>query len=146
MAVALRVAAFGVVCCFLKAVPDDRALSAGLWDVAAVEMSGEPVDREFLSRLRVAYRPDGSWTVLLRNLPVAEGTSTIDPEAAPKAFAMQTLGGVAAKPRRYIGIYRIDAEERLLCLVPAGMPRPDAFTAPRGSGRVLVTLRRAPPP
>lgn len=123
--------------------PDDRAASAGVWDVLAVEMNGRPVDAELVSMLRVAYREDGSWTVFFKGVPVGEGASVNDPEANPKTFEMQTLGGTRTPPRKYSGIYRLDGDDRHLCFVIAGLPRPDAFTAPRGSGRILVTLKRA---
>ena len=122
---------------------DDRAGAVGLWDVVAVELNGVEIDAELVALLRIAYRADGSWTVLFRTVPLAEGTSTIDERADPKTFEMQTLAGEKSKPHRYTGIYRLDGDTRLLCFVESGMPRPDTFTAPRGSGRVLVTLRRA---
>lgn len=121
---------------------DDRAASAGFWDVVAVEMNGKHVDPEIASMLRIAYREDGSWVVLFKGLPVGEGTSQNDPQPSPKTFEMQTLGGTKTPPRTYTGIYRLEGDTRQLCFVIAGMPRPDTFTAPRGSGRILVTLKR----
>lgn len=125
------------------ATPDDRAASLGAWRVMAVEMNGRQVDPEFTAMLEVAYREDGSWTVLFKGLPVGEGTSQNDPEASPKTFEMQTLGGKKTPPRKYTGIYRLEGDTRQLCFVIAGMPQPDTFTAPRGSGRILVTLKRS---
>lgn len=123
--------------------PDDRASSVGSWSVVAVEMNGRHVDAELVSMLQIAYREDGSWMVLFKGMPVGEGTSKNDSEANPKTFDMETLGGKNTPPRKYAGIYRLEGDRRQLCFVIAGMPRPNAFTAPRGSGRILVTLRRA---
>ena len=123
--------------------PDDRAASAGSWDVVAVVMSGRPVDPKIASMLQVAYREDGSWTVLFKGLAVGEGTSVNDAETSPKTFEMQTLGGTKTPPRKYSGIYRLEGDTRQLCFVIAGQPRPDDFTSPRGSGRILVKLKRA---
>lgn len=125
------------------AVSDDRDVSAGLWDVVAVEMNGRTLDAEIVKLLQIAYRADGSWAVLFKRRPIGEGTSRNDQTTSPKAFEMETLGGRKTKPRRYTGIYKLDGDSRQLCFVPAGMPRPDDFSAPRGSGRVLVTLKRA---
>jgi len=122
---------------------DDRAISAGRWRVVSVEWNGRPVDPEILALLRVVYRADGSWAVLFKNLPVAEGTSTNCQDASPKTFEMETLGSEGIKPSRYTGIYRIEGDTRVLCLAPDGEPRPDEFAAPRHSGRMLVTLERA---
>lgn len=125
---------------------DDRSLSAGCWDVVAVEWDGSPVDQELLSRLQVVFQADGSWVVLLRRIPVAEGTSTNRQDASPKTFEMATLGSEGIEPSRYKGIYRLDGDTREFCIVPDGKPRPDEFSAPMHSDRVLVTLKRAQKP
>lgn len=128
------------------AIPDDRVRSVGRWEVAAVEMDGRPVDPEVVTMLTVAFRPDGSWTVLFKSLPVAEGTSRNDQDANPKTFDMETLGSEAIEPTKYRGIYRFEGDSRVLCFVPDGEPRPDAFIAPPRSHRILVTLKRPRPP
>lgn len=125
---------------------DDRSISVGRWDVVAVEWDGSPVDQELLSRLQVVFHADGSWVVLLRSIPVAEGTSTNRQDTSPKTFEMQTLGSEGINPSRFTGIYRFDGDTRVLCFVPDGKPRPEEFSAPRHSDRVLVTLKRAPRP
>jgi len=122
---------------------DDRAVSVGLWDVVAVEVNGKQVDPELVALLQVAYREDGSWSVIFKGLPVAEGTSTNDQDAAPKTFEMETQAREHSTRLKYTGIYRLEDDTRQFCFVEADLPRPDTFTAPRGSRRVLVTLRRA---
>lgn len=125
------------------AVSDDRAASAGRWDVVDVEWDGTSMDHEWLARFQVVYWADGSWAVLLKGLPVAEGRSTNRQDLTPKTFEMETLGSEGIKPSRFTGIYRLDGDVRVLCIVREGTPRPDEFSAPRNSGRMLVTLRRA---
>ncbi len=125
---------------------DDRAISLGRWSVVSVEMNGRPVDPDLLAMLQLHYRADGSWAVLFQNLPVAEGTSTYHQDASPKTFEMATLGSESIKPSRYVGIYRHDGDMRILCFAPEGKPRPEDFTAPRRTGRTLVTLRRVAEP
>ncbi len=122
--------------------PDDRAMSAGRWNVVAAEWDGNPLDPEWLARLQVVYRADGSWTVFLRRFPVAEGTSTNRQDVSPKTFEMETLGSEGIVPARYVGIYRLEGDTRVLCIVREGTPRPDAFEAPRHSDRMLVTMKR----
>lgn len=126
-----------------ESVADDRAAAAGTWDVAAVVVNGKEVDPAAVAMLQVDYAVDGSWRVRAQGLALAEGTSTNDDQASPKTFDMETLATEPAKARRYVGIYRADDETRTLCFVEAGMPRPDTFDAPRGSSRILVTLKRA---
>jgi uncharacterized protein (TIGR03067 family) len=134
--------AWGLPLCDTAAGPDDLAISAGRWDVVSVERDGTPIDPDWLARLQVAYKADGSWAVLLRRLPVAEGTSTIRQDTSPKTFEMETLGSEGIKPSRFKGIYRLDGDTRVLCIVRHDAPRPDDFSAPRNSGRMLVTLKR----
>lgn len=122
---------------------DDRAISVGKWDVVCVTVNGKEVDPEFVTLLHVDYRGDGSWSVLFKRIAVAEGTSTNDESESPRRFEMETLATEPSRSRKYSGIYRLEGDERHLCFVGAGMPRPDTFTSPRGSGRILVTLRRA---
>ncbi len=82
--------------------PDDQVISAGRWDVVAVEWDGNRVDPEWLARLHVAYEADGSWAVFLRRLPVAEGRSTIRQDVSPKTFEMETLGSEGIQPSRHL--------------------------------------------
>mgnify|MGYP006271343381 CR=1 FL=1 len=124
------------------AVTDDRAASVGCWDVIAVEWNGRPMDPEILSLLQVAFRADGSWSVLFKNLPVIAGRSTNRQDETPKTFEMETLGSEGIEPSRYTGIYRLDGDTREFCFAPEGTPRPAEFSAPRHSGRMLVTLAR----
>lgn len=128
------------------AAGDDRTVSVGLWDVVAVEMNGREFDRELVTLLRVDFRADGRWSVLFRSLPLVDGTSTNDQTADPKTFEVETLARPPAKPARYVGIYRFEGDARRLCFVEEGRPRPDTFTAPAGSGRLLVKLARAARP
>ena len=125
------------------ACPDDRAISVGRWEVSSAEWNGRPVDAEILAMLRVHFRADGSWAVLFKNIPVVEGKSTNRQDVSPKTFEMETLGSDGVEPSRFVGIYRLDGDARVLCFVPDDQPRPDEFAAPRHSGRMLVTLKRA---
>ena len=128
------------------AILDDREISVGRWEVVSVESNGRPIDPDLLAMLQVIYRPDGSWAVLFKSLPVAEGTSTNRQDESPKTFEMATLGSESIKPSRYTGIYKHDGDTRVLCLAPYGKPRPDDFTAAKRSHRTLVTLKRASEP
>lgn len=143
------VATMGSVCAQPPAVhsaPDDRAISAGHWAVVAVEWNGKQVDSEFLTMLTVVFRVDGTWSVLFKGLPTAEGRSTIHQDQEPKTFEMETLGSEGIKPKHFSGIYKIDGDSRVLCIAPDGDPRPKEFSAPSLTSRMLVTLKRASKP
>jgi uncharacterized protein (TIGR03067 family) len=124
------------------AAADDRAESVGHWTVVSVEWDGKPVDPELLAMLGVQYAADGSWSVLFKKFPVAQGTSTSDQDHSPKSFEMVTHGSEGVQPIRYTGIYRVHGDTRVLCIVRDGRPRPTEFSAPKRSGRMLVTLKR----
>lgn len=126
--------------------PDDRALSAGQWAVVAVEWNGKQVDPDLLSMLTLVFRADGTWSVLFKGLPAAEGRSTNHQGQNPKTFEMETLGSEGIKPKHFSGIYRIDGDSRVLCIAPAEEPRPEEFSAPSLSSRMLVTLKRMAKP
>lgn len=132
----------------VSAAEDDRAISAGRWRVVAVEMGGKTLEPEFVSMLSVLYGADGAWAVLFKSIVVAEGSSTIDPSADPKAFEMKTLGPARAPDSgwRYSGIYEMHGNSRRLCAGPAGKPRPATFSTTRRNGQILVTLERITTP
>ena len=127
-----------------EAPQGDPAVSAGRWRIVAVELSGKPVEPEIVSMLSIVYDADGGWTVLFKNIPVAEGTSTVDQATDPKSFEMKTLGSPAGNMpgRSYSGIYEMKGNRRRLCFVPAGKPRPAVFASARRTEQILVTLER----
>lgn len=124
---------------------DDRAEGAGTWRVAHVEINGRTVDPEITSMLAVRYAADGSWVVLFKSIPIAEGASTVDQSTQPTAFDMRTLGSGHSPHagRAYLGIYEGHDDARRLCFVPAGSPRPAEFRSTLAGGEILVELRRA---
>lgn len=132
----------------VSAAEDDRAVSAGLWRVVAVETGGKTLEPEFVSMLSVLYGADGAWAVLFKSIVVAEGSSTIDPSTTPKAFEMRTRGPARAPDSgwSYSGIYEMHGNFRRLCAGPAGKPRPATFFTNRRNGQILVTLERITTP
>lgn len=124
---------------------DDRVQGAGTWRVAHVQVNGRTVDPEITSMLAVRYAADGSWVVLFKSIPMAEGASTVDQSTQPKSFDMRTLGSGNSPHagRAYLGIYEGHDDARRLCFVPAGSPRPAEFRSTLAGGEILVELRRA---
>ena len=131
-----------------QAIRDDRELMAGEWRVVSVVRDGRRLDRSGMDRsgmvVTVVNGIDGQWHLLSEGLKIAEGFNGIDPTTTPKTL---DLVGVQAsvdglRGRQYLGIYEVTATTRRMCFAPAGRPRPDAFTSPEGSGRILVELER----
>ena len=126
-----------------QAIRDDRELMAGEWRVVSVVRDGRRMDRAGMG-VTVVNGIDGQWHLLSEGLKIAEGFNGIDPTTTPKTL---DLVGVQAsvdglRGRQYLGIYEVNATTRRMCFAPAGQPRPDAFTSPEGSGRILVELER----
>jgi len=148
------VAALAAACIVLGAVPtafpdttpahDDRAVSAGKWQVTKAVVNGRQVDQEFTKMLSVSYGTDGSWVVFFKTIPAAEGTSTLDQTTEPKSFAMSTLGsgGKNDTSRKYVGIYEMHEDTRRICLVSADKPPPTEFRSTADGGEILVTMSR----
>jgi len=127
------------------AAGDDRAASAGRWQITHVEVNGKRVDPEFTDMLAVDYAADGSWVVLLKTVPVGEGASEVDETKTPKAFQMETRGAGGRPGRRYVGIYDTTENTRRLCFVSADRPRPREFRSTANGGEILVELEKAMP-
>ncbi len=72
---------------------------------------------------------------------IARGTSVIDPTKKPKAIDL-TEKEADDTEKTALGIYEIGDDERKVCYAKAGMERPDDFSAPAGSGRLLAVLKR----
>jgi uncharacterized protein (TIGR03067 family) len=126
-----------------EAIRADRELMAGEWRVVSVVRDGRRVNRAGMI-VTVVNGMDGQWHLLSDGLKIAEGFNGIDPTTTPKTL---DLVGVQAaveglRGRQYLGIYEVTDHTRRMCFAPAGRPRPDAFTAEPGSGRILVTLER----
>jgi uncharacterized protein (TIGR03067 family) len=115
----------------------------GTWAVVAFEYDGQRTPPETLRTIervvsgsRAIWKRDGE--------TFSETTIELDPTKEPKAIDVIPEGG-PFKGRRAPGIYRFDGEELTICMVDPGGGRPEAFTAGKGSGRTLMTLRRSRP-
>ena len=144
-AIAVSLACLVALAFVEMATGDDRAASAGRWQIARVEVNGKLVDPEFTDMLALDYAADGGWVVLLKAVPVGEGTSTVDETATPKAFEMETRGAGGKRGRRYVGIYETTGDTRRLCFVSADRPRPREFRSTANGGEIVVELGRTTP-
>jgi len=127
-----------------EAVWQERRLYEGTWRVMALEADGSRMSEDDCASVTVFNEPNGNWTVKLEGTAIWKGISTIDPTKTPKAIDFRPTEGADAG-KSFLGIYEIAGETRRLCYAEAGRPRPAEFSAPSGSGHVLVTFRREKP-
>jgi hypothetical protein len=72
---------------------DDRAASAGMWNVMAVEMNGRQIDPKITAMIEVAYREDGPRTVLFEGMALGSDSSHA------KSPSMCSACSAASSPR-----------------------------------------------
>lgn len=113
---------------------------AGDWWVEKVEDNGG----NFYSKGRVeklawdARFTADKWVVSLGGVPLSD--ERVEYYQNGKVFEMDLSPDDPKKFQK--GIWRIDGDRMLVCYGPPGGDRPTDFTAARGSGRMLWTLKR----
>jgi len=113
----------------------------GVWRVKDSVIDGVAVPIENISNIVVTVKsnsyvvanPDGQ----------DSGTFTADSSKQPSQMDIHPAEGPNAG-QTILGIYELDGDRLRVCYGPAGSPRPAAFDAPAGSGRLLATYYRAP--
>ena len=113
----------------------------GTWQVVSLEIDGNKTDEQDAKKITVVNEADGKWRLEVDGKVIARGTSEIDPTKKPKAIDLTETEG-DDKGKTALGIYEIGDDERKVCYAKAGMERPDDFSAPAGSGRILAVLKR----
>lgn len=126
------------------ATPADAAVLAGTWRAVSIEADGSTSNPDDAAKITVVNAVDGGWTVLADGKLVARGTNELQPWSVPKAIDFTVLEDAdgPVTERRHLGIYELERNTRRLCFAPPGGERPASFSAPRGSGLVLVTFER----
>lgn len=124
-----------------EAVRKERRLYEGTWRVTALEANGIRMSEEDCARFTVLNELDGKWTVKLGGEVIWKGVSSIDPTKSPKTIDFRPTDG-ADVGKTFFGIYEIGKDTRRLCYAEAGTARPTDFFTEKGSGRVLVTIKR----
>ncbi len=123
------------------AIKKDRKKYEGTWRVTSLEINGNKSSEEDAKKITVVNKADGAWILQVDGEKVTEGTSEIDPTQKPKTIDfMETEGD--NKGKIVWGIYELGDDTRKLCYGGPGKDRPTEFSAPAGSGRVLVEFKR----
>jgi uncharacterized protein (TIGR03067 family) len=125
-------------------VPADAAALVGTWRAVSIEADGSISNPDDAAKITVINAADGGWTVLADGKLVARGTNDLQPWSVPKAIDFTVVEDAEGPvtERRHLGIYELQRNTRRLCFAPPGAERPASFSAPRGSGLVLVTFER----
>jgi uncharacterized protein (TIGR03067 family) len=125
----------------LEAIKKDRKKYEGTWRVTSLEINGNKSSEEDAKRITVINKADGTWILQANGEKITEGTSEIEPTKNPKTIDfMESEGKNKGKP--LLGIYELGDDTRKLCYAELGKERPTDFSAPAGSGRVLVEFKR----
>lgn len=124
-----------------EAIRKDHLAIEGEWRAVSIEANGNAVSADDVRKITIENGRDGEWTLLVDGKEVAEGTSTIDPAVTPKTIDFKVTKGNDAGRETY-GIYELGATTRKICYAEPGRQRPADFSAPAGSGRILVVFER----
>jgi uncharacterized protein (TIGR03067 family) len=123
------------------AIKKDRKKYEGTWRVTSLEINGNKSSEEDAKKITVVNKADGTWILQVDGGKITEGTSEIDPTKNPKTIDfMETEGD--NKGKIVLGIYELGDDTRKLCYAGPGRERPSDFSAPAGSGRMLVEFKR----
>jgi uncharacterized protein (TIGR03067 family) len=124
-----------------EAIKKDRMKYEGVWQVVSLEIDGNKAEEQDAKKITVVNETDGKWRLEVEGKVIARGTSEIDPTKKAKAIDLTETEG-DDKGKTALGIYEIGDDERKVCYTTEGTQRPDDFSAPAGSGRILAVLKR----
>jgi uncharacterized protein (TIGR03067 family) len=124
-----------------EAIKKDRMKFEGTWQVVSLDIDGNKAEEQDAKKITVVNEADGKWRLEVEGKVIARGTNEMDPTKKPKAIDLTETEG-DDKGKTALGIYEIGDDERKVCYAKAGMERPDDFSAPAGSGRILAVLKR----
>ena len=123
-------------------VKKEKEKLQGTWKCVKFEEKGE--SREDADH-RIVFDGD-NFSVKRGDEAIIKGTFKLDPSKQPKEIDIEVKGGTRAEGdvgKTAQGIYARDGDELKLCVHhPGGTDRPKEFSAPAGSQRVCITLKR----
>ena len=124
-----------------EAIKKDHLAIEGTWRAVSVEVNGNALNPDDIRKITTENGRDGEWTLVVDGNEIAEGTSTIDPTVTPRTIDFMATKGNNAGQTTF-GIYEMIGNTRKICYAEPGRPRPAEFSAPAGSGRLLVVFER----
>jgi uncharacterized protein (TIGR03067 family) len=113
----------------------------GTWQVASLEVNGNKTEPNDLKKIFVINEADGVMSVESEGKIVIRAKLTIYPTQKPKTVDMTGTDG-DSNGKTMLGIYEFEGETRKVCYAETGKERPTDFSAPEGSGRYSIVLKR----
>lgn len=123
-----------------KSAVEELQRHQGTWVVTRAVFDGQETEPEVARSIRRVV--EGDHVVWRRDGKSFAGTRIeLDARREPATIDVIPDGG-ANRGRRAPGIYRLDGDTLTICMAPPDGERPEAFEAPAGSGRSLMSFRR----
>ncbi len=133
--------AIGLASAQESAVKKDLEKFQGSWQATyVVDLNGSRASADDIKNTRLVVQ--GNKFTLQTSTAVVKGTFTIDPTRSPKTidFVLENQ-----KPdAKFLGIYRIDGDERSSCFSPPGKDRPGELD-PKATGYLQFGWKRQTP-
>jgi len=124
-------------------VKKEKEKLQGTWKCVMLEEKGE--SKADTEDLRIVFDGD-NFSVKRGDETMIKGTFKLDPSKNPKEVDLEVQGGIKAEGdigKTAQGIYILKGDELKLCVLhPGGTDRPSEFSAPAGSERMFITLKR----
>jgi uncharacterized protein (TIGR03067 family) len=130
----------------IAAAPKDDAAKAdrdkfqGSWTIVSLEAGGNEAGADETKKFKLEFK--GDKVIFTAGEERHEGTFKLDPTAKPKAIDLIPLDG-PDKGKTQRGIYAFEGDTLQICGADADKERPKEFTTKKGSGAMLVVLKRA---
>jgi uncharacterized protein (TIGR03067 family) len=126
-----------------EATKKDMKALTGTWRIVSEEREGTELGDEELKGAEAIYAADGRYSMVRGgDKPVYEGTFEIDATTEPKTIDFTQVSEGRTEGRVIPGIYEIEGDTLRVCRTTGGKGRPTGFSAPAGSGRVLLFLKK----
>ena len=114
----------------------------GTWGLVSAERDGKKASEEEVKKVKLVVT--GNKFRFLEGSEVgtsAEGTFTLNATKKPKATDSTANSG-PDKGKTFLGIYDIEGETHKVCFAPPGKDRPKKMESEKGSGLLLIVLKR----
>ena len=124
--------------------PDQKDLQ-GTWTVLKVIENGKPEPESQTSKFKMIFK-DNTFAIEQEGKDFVKGTFKLDSGKTPKEidFKIEKAPNMEGVGKTATGIYKIEGDMLIWCATKPGEGnRPTALTAEAGSGRMMITLKKA---